>query len=96
MSVSIQRRGYANCHKTIEILEGKIDLVVYNDRGTSFFFYRFDPMDILGIKISKERYIVYPDEVKRFLGFKNKDYDELVNALLQLAIENQMEERDEM
>ncbi|MNT60012.1 hypothetical protein D3C72_1975680 [compost metagenome] len=95
MSVVI-RRGYGNCYKTLEVIDGKIDLVIYNNKGTSFFYYRFDPESIIGEAISKERYIVYPEDVRKFFTGKGKDYDKLIEELLEIAMSTGMEERDEM
>jgi hypothetical protein len=91
------KRGYANGEKIIEIIEGNLDVVLYNEKGTSFYFYRFNPKDVIGKEFNSGTNIVSQREIKTLLNECGKtDYQGFINELIQTAIENKMPERYEM
>lgn len=92
------KRGYENGEQALEIYEGKIDLVLYNDKpnSPSFYFYRFPSQVVFGEKLSKQINLVHRQEVEAFLEKKGLDYGELIEKLLQVAWQNNMTMRDEM
>lgn len=92
------KRGYEQGEQTIEIYEGKVDLVLYNDKpeNPSFYFYRFPSQVIFGEKLSREVSMVHKYEVETFLKKRGLDYGELIERLLQVAWSNNMTMRDEM
>lgn len=96
-TITINKRGYStNSAKTIEIIEGNIDLILYNDRGTSFFFFRFSPEDVIGTRLGRETNLVWREQVEPFLARFGKEYDGFINELYRIAIERDMGERYEM
>jgi hypothetical protein len=92
------KRGYENGEQTLEIYEGKVDLVLYNDKpnSPSFYFYRFPSQVVFGEKLSREVSLVHRHEVEKFLKKKGMDYGELIEKLLHVAWSNDMTMRDEM
>jgi hypothetical protein len=92
------KRGYENGEQTIEIYEGKIDLVLYNDKPhkPSFYFYRFNSKDVLGEKLGKDVNLVQRQDVEPYLASKGYNYGMLIEELLQTAWKNEMTMRDEM
>jgi hypothetical protein len=96
--VGVFKRGYENGEQTIEIYEGKVDLVLYNDKPDrpSFYYYRFPSQIVFGEKLSRDITLVHKHEVETFLKKKGLDYDELIQKLLSVAWKNNMTMRDEM
>jgi hypothetical protein len=92
------KRGYEHGEQTIEIYEGKVDLVLYNDKSDSpsFYFYRFPSKIVFGESLKREVTLVHRHEVETFLKKKGLDYGELIERLLQVAWNNNMTMRDEM
>jgi hypothetical protein len=92
------KRGYENGEQTIEIYEGKVDLVLYNENvgKPSFYFYRFPSEAVFGEELSREVSLVHKHEVETFLKKKGLDYGELIEKLLDVAWTNNMRMRDEM
>lgn len=93
------KRGYINGEQTIEIYEGSIDLVLYNDnlKKPSFYFYRFDPLQVLGESLSKEITLTSKKDVEKFLETKGiKDYNRFIVELHTMACASNMEGRYEM
>lgn len=96
------KRGYENGEQTIEIYEGKVDLVLYNDKPDrpSFYFYRFPPELVFGMgkenRLPRSVTLVERHEVEAFLRKKGMDYDELKDRLLMTAWNTDMTMRDEM
>lgn len=92
------KRGYENGEQTIEIYEGKVDLVLYNDKtdSTSFYFYRFPSEHIFGDRLARNITLVHRNEVEKFLQHKGFDYEELKDKLLVTAWNEGMNMRDEM
>lgn len=96
------KRGYQNGEQTIEIYEGKIDLVLYNDKphSPSFYFYRFPPELVFGMgkenQIDRSVTLVHKHEVESFLKQKGLEYDALIDRLLMTAWNTNMTMRDEM
>lgn len=88
------KRGYQNGEKIIEVIEGNIDVVLYNEKGTTFYFYRFSPEDILGIELSSNTTMINQKEVTKFLASNGKtDYAGFINELIATAVERKMAER---
>jgi hypothetical protein len=92
------KRGYENGEQTIEIYEGKVDLVLYNEnpKKPSFYFYRFPSKAIFGETLSREVNLVHRHEVETFLKKKGFSYGELIERLLHVAWTTDMTMRDEM
>jgi hypothetical protein len=97
------KRGYENGEKTIEIYDGKVDLVLYNENPnkSSFYFYRFDSTHVfkeeVAKKVQKDKIcIVQKVDVEKFLNKNGIDYDTLVQRLLKMAWSTDMNMRDEM
>jgi hypothetical protein len=92
------KRGYENGEQTIEIYEGKVDLVLYNDKPNkpSFYFYRFPSEVVLGENLDRSISLVHREEVESFLNEKGIDYNELKDRLLMTAWNTEMTMRDEM
>jgi hypothetical protein len=99
------KRGYENGEQAIEIYEGKVDVVLYNDKPDkpSFYFYRFDPEMVFGqnsdlamdIKSNNVSY-VHRQEVESFLSRNGLDYNTMLTRLLNTAWSLDMRMRDEM
>lgn len=91
------KRGYEQGEQTIEIYEGKVDLVLYNDKPDrpSFYFYRF-PSEVLGEHLDRSVSLVRKNEVEAFLKKRGIDYNELRDRLLMIAWNTNMTMRDEM
>lgn len=96
------KRGYENGEQTIELYEGNIDLVLYNDKPhkPSFYFYRFPPEVVFGNNSDIEKFksltLVNKNEVEKFLKENGIDYGVLIERLLHTAWQNDMRMRDEM
>lgn len=92
------KRGYEQGEQTIEIYEGKVDLVLYNDKPNkpSFYFYRFPSDIVFGESLPREVSLVHKQEVETFLSRKGMDYNELKDRLLMTAWNTNMTMRDEM
>jgi hypothetical protein len=96
------KRGYENGEQTIEIYEGKVDLVLYNDKPDkpSFYFYRFPPELVFGSgkenQLNRSVTLTQRKEVEAFLKTKGMNYDELRDRLLMTAWNTNMTMRDEM
>jgi hypothetical protein len=91
------KRGYANGEKIIEVIEGNIDVVLYNEKGTSFYFYRFPPEAVIGQKLDNNLNIVSQKEIRNLLAEHGKaDYQGLINELIVKAFDSGMTERYEM
>jgi hypothetical protein len=92
------KRGYEDGEQTIEIYEGKVDLVLYNNKPErpSFYFYRFPSEVVFGEEIGREVSLVQKYEVESFLKEKGMDYNELIEVLLEVAWKENMPMRDEM
>lgn len=92
------KRGYENGEQTIEIYEGKVDLVLYNDKPNkpSFYFYRFPSDVIFGESLAREVTLIHKHEVETFLRHKGMEYNELKDRLLTTAWNTNMTMRDEM
>lgn len=96
--MSTFKRGYIDGEQTIEVYEGKIDLVLYNDKPhkPSFYFYRFKSEDVIGEPLSREVSLVRRQDVEGFLQSKGLDYNGLIEELLHKAWSEDMNMRDEM
>jgi hypothetical protein len=82
--------------KTIEIIDGNIDLVVYNEND-SFYFYRFKPNQILGERIPKEVQLVSDEDVDRFLRTRHgKTYSSFIDELSSIVDSTNMRKRYDM
>lgn len=92
------KRGYEHGEQTIEIYEGKVDLVLYNDKADrpSFYFYRFKSQEVFGERLSREVTLVHRNEVESFLKTRGMEYDTLIDKLLMTAWNTDMTMRDEM
>lgn len=93
------KEGYENGEKVIEILDGKLDLVLYNNEDSknhTFYFFRFKPQDIFEEKLSREVNIHARKDMEVFLKERGLGYDELVQKLLDIAVEKNMKERYDM
>lgn len=92
------KRGYEQGEQTIEIYEGKVDLVLYNDKpdSPSFYFYRFPSEIVFGEKVNREVTLVHRQDVETFLKAKGMEYDSLRDRLLMTAWNTNMTMRDEM
>lgn len=91
------KRGYAKGEKIIEIIEGNLDVVLYNEKGTSFYFYRFNPKDVIGREFDSGTNIIVQKQIKSMLCECGKtDYDGFINELILRAVENKMTMRYEM
>lgn len=90
------KRGYENGEQTIEIYEGRVDLVLYSERTPSFYFYRFDSESVFGEPLGKDVHYIYRHDVEKYLKDRGMDYNELVVKLLNVAWANNMTMRDEM
>lgn len=87
------KKGYINGYKTIEIQEGNIDLILHNEKETSFFFYRFSGEQIFGQALDKQVCLVSEKQIGGFIRKFGKEYEGLINELIQYAVENQLTER---
>lgn len=91
------KRGYQNGARTLEIIDGNLDVVLYHeDESGTFYFYRFNPDDVLNITLSKEVSITDRKSMVRFLSTHGFDYDTVLNRLLTLATESNMKARYDM
>jgi hypothetical protein len=91
------KRGYANGVKIIEIIEGNLDVVLYNEKETAFYFYRFNPMEIIGRDFTSGTTIVSQREIQSMLYDCGKtDYQGFINQLILQAVEENLEARYEM
>lgn len=91
------KRGYENGEQAIEIYEGKIDVILYNNKpNVNFYFYRFDSEDIFGEKLKRDVHLIYKHEVVSFLSDKGINYDDLIEHLVVLATKLGMKERYDM
>lgn len=92
------KRGYEQGEQTIEIYEGKVDLVLYNNKPDkpSFYYYRFPSNVIFGEWLDKSYTIIHQHEVESFLKERGLDYNELKDRLLMTAWNTNMTMRDEM
>jgi tRNA A58 N-methylase Trm61 len=91
------KRGYINGEKIIEIIEGNLDVVLYNEKGTSFYFYRFNPTDVIGKEFDSGTNIINQKEIKSMLHECGKtDYKGFINELIIKAVENKMTPKYEM
>jgi hypothetical protein len=79
------KRGYANGTKVIEIIDGEIDLVLYNEKTTSFYFYRFRPQDVLKDDLPEKLCLVTREQVEPFLATYDIQYEAFIEQLLTLA-----------
>lgn len=86
------KRGYENGFKSIEIQDGKVDLILHNEKETTFYFYRFNPEQIFGQAIDKQINLVNEKQVSDFIKQFNREYKGLINELIQIAIENNMKQ----
>jgi hypothetical protein len=91
------KRGYENGARIIEIIEGTLDVVLYNNKETSFYFYRFNPEDVLKTKIGSRQTIIDQKEIRDLLDNNEKnDYQGFINELILKAIDAGMNDRYEM
>ncbi len=91
------KRGYENGERIIEIIEGNVDLVLYNNKGTSFYFFRFPPEAVFKEKIPVGKSVVSQIEIKKMLERNGiTDYRGLINGLLEQAWDKKLPERYEM
>lgn len=94
------KRGYKDGEKTVEIIEGNVDVVIYHEKGNTFYYYRFAPSDVFSESISSRIYrstnILFRDGMEKFLRSHGIDYEDKVNELIALAIESGMQERYDM
>lgn len=90
------KRGYENGSQAIEIYEGNLDVILYNNKPkTSFYFYRF-PAELYFGEESRGLHLIYPHEVKPFLEERGINYEDLIRQLVNIAIESGIKERYEM
>lgn len=95
--MKIYNRGYKNGVKIVEIVDGNLDVVLYNEKKTSFYFYRFDPEAILGREFHNMATVINQKEMRNLLVECGKiDYDGFVNELIMTAVESGMNQRYEM
>jgi hypothetical protein len=93
------KRGYEDGVQTLEIYEGKVDVVLYNNKPEkpSFYFYRFPSTLIFnGERIRRDVTIVHRHEVEAFLKQRGLGYESLIKTLLKVAWATDMPMRDEM
>ncbi|WP_336784082.1 hypothetical protein [Paenibacillus illinoisensis] len=91
------KRGYQNGERVIEIIEGNVDLVLYNDKGTSFYFYRFPPDVVFKESIPAGLNVISQIQIREMLERNGiTDYKGLLNRLLEQAWEDELEARYEM
>lgn len=90
------RRGYENGEQTIEIYEGRVDLVVYHEEKPNFYFYRFQSEDILGEKLGRNVNLLFKHEVEPFLASRGMTYGGLIEELLEKAWSTNMAQRDDL
>lgn len=91
------KRGYANGAKIIEIIEGNLDVVLYNEKETSFYFYRFNPKDIIGREFSGETKMINQKEIREMLCDCGKtDYEGFIHELILKAVSENVPLRYEM
>lgn len=91
------KNGYEDGVQTVEIYEGKVDVILYNNkRDISFYFYRFHSEEVFGEKLKRDVHLIYPHEVASFLEERGMDYHELIESLVNQAVESGMRERYDM
>jgi hypothetical protein len=91
------KRGYANGAKIIEIVEGNLDVVLYNEKETSFYFFRFEPEKVIGKKFGNTATIVSQNDIKGLLAECGiMDYNGFIMQLVRQAVAEGMTERYEM
>lgn len=91
------KRGYTNGDKVIEVIDGNLDVVLYNESGESFYYYRFKPERVIGRKFQGRVNIVSQQEIRDLLTECGKeDYEGFINELVQLAQASGMKERYDM
>jgi hypothetical protein len=96
------KRGYDKGLRTIEFTEGNVDLVLYNNKETSFYFFRLEPNDLVEQGFVNSDFIYpesdmsYADVVEEYLAKFKVDYYTLCEQLLRFATENNYKERYEM
>lgn len=92
------KRGYSNGEQSLEIYDGKVDLVLYNEneKSPSFYFYRFPSESVFGERLPRSVSIVDRKGVVEFLKAKGMEYESLIKRLLKQAWETGMTARDEM
>lgn len=91
------KRGYINGEKVLEIVEGNLDVVLYNEAGTSFYFYRFPSESVFKEKLPSSTNVVSQIEMKKMLAEVGiDDYEGLIASLIQKAWDTGMTERYEM
>lgn len=85
MVCNLFKRGYENGEKTIEIFEGNIDVVLYSEDASTFYFYRFSPEEVfgetLGVNNEYDR-----KKIEKIIAQFNENYDELIIKLVDYAV----------
>jgi hypothetical protein len=91
------KRCYADGEQTIEIYEGNLDLILYNNKEkVSFYYYRFDPQEILGEPLTNDFSLIYRHQVEPYLKARGYTYEGLIKELLEKAWSEGMEGEYEM
>lgn len=91
------KRGYKSGAKTLEILEGNVDVIMYNDKGDNFFFYRFRPEQVfspdVAQTINRSTNVLFREDMEEFLQETGMQYEGLINELIERAVDSGMDER---
>lgn len=91
------KNGYEDGVQTIEIYEGKVDVILYNNkRDISFYFYRFSSEEVFGEKLRRDVHLIYPHEVAPFLAERGMHYNDLIETLVNQAVSSGIKERYDM
>lgn len=91
------KRGYEKGIQTLEIIDGNIEVVVWNNSGSNFYCYRFKPKDVFGIRrIDEEnRNLFTKGAIESYVRRYGYTYDILLQELLTTAIETGMRARED-
>jgi hypothetical protein len=92
------KRGYENGEKIIEIVEGNLDVVLYSEKANgTFYFYRFEPENVIGKKFGNTVNIVSQNNMKALLAECGiMDYNGFIMQLVRQAVAEGMTARYEM